>query len=77
MNLQTPPLDVGEIGCVAPIHAQERTWSTYPTRFSKQFQRRCSRKLGHSQKLEKARVAFSQSPATPPCTYDDGPWSLD
>src|SRR5215207_406273 len=36
-----------------------------------------SSNVAHSRKLEKATLAFSQSPATPPCTYDDGPWSLD
>src|SRR5919112_3429696 len=38
MELQTLPFGVGEIGGVAPFHAQERTSSTYPSRFSKQFQ---------------------------------------
>src|SRR5215208_745501 len=37
MELQTLPFSVGEIGGVAPFHAQERTSSTYPPRFSKQF----------------------------------------
>jgi hypothetical protein len=37
MGLQTLPFGVGEIGWVAPFHAQERTSSTYVTRFSKQL----------------------------------------
>jgi len=37
MELKTPPFGVGEIGGVASFHAQERTSSTCPTRFSKQF----------------------------------------
>ena len=37
MELQILPFGVGEIGGVAPFHAQERTSSTYPSRFSKQF----------------------------------------
>ncbi len=37
MRLQTLPFGVGEISGVAPFHAQERTSSTYPTRFTKQF----------------------------------------
>ena len=45
MGLQTPPFDVGEIGRVAPFHAQERKSSTYPTRFSKQFRNTNSRKF--------------------------------
>jgi hypothetical protein len=37
MELQTLPFSIGEIGGVAPFHAQERTSLTYPSRFSKQF----------------------------------------
>ena len=37
MGLQILPFGIGEIGWVASFHAQERTSSTYPTRFSKQF----------------------------------------
>ena len=37
MELQTLPFGVGKNGWVAPVHAQERTSSTYLTRFSKQF----------------------------------------
>ena len=37
MEFQTLPFGVGEIGRVAPFHAQERTSSTYLPRFSKQF----------------------------------------
>ena len=37
MEFQTLPFGVREISGVAPFHAQERTSSTYPTRFSKQF----------------------------------------
>src|SRR5215218_3779055 len=37
MELQALPFGVGEIGRVAPFHAQERTSSTYSSRFSKQF----------------------------------------
>src|SRR5215218_10098455 len=46
MEFQTLPFGVGEIGRVAPFHAQERTSSTYLPRFSKQFQKSSSRKLG-------------------------------
>ena len=37
IEFQTLPFGVGEVGCVAPFHAQERTSPTYPSRFSKQF----------------------------------------
>jgi hypothetical protein len=37
MELQTVPFGVGEIGGVTSFHAQERTSSIYPPRFSKQF----------------------------------------
>jgi hypothetical protein len=37
MEFQTLSFGVGEIGGVAPFHTQERTSSTYPPRFSKQF----------------------------------------
>ncbi len=33
MEFQTLPFGVGEIGGVAPFHAQERTSSTYPLTF--------------------------------------------
>src|SRR5215217_6666359 len=36
IGLKTLPFSVGEIGGVAPFHAQERTSSTCPTRFFKQ-----------------------------------------
>src|SRR5215203_6607516 len=51
MELQTLPFSIGEIGGVAPFHAQERTSSTYPPRFSKQFQKGNSRKPGFRYKL--------------------------
>ena len=44
MELQTLPFGVGEIGGVAPFHAQERTSSTYPPHFSKQSLERLSGK---------------------------------
>jgi hypothetical protein len=44
MKLQTLPFGVGEIGGVAPFHAQERTSSTYTSRFSKWFLEKLSEK---------------------------------
>ena len=37
MRAETLPFSVGQIGRVAPFHAQERTSSIRPTRFFKQF----------------------------------------
>src|SRR5215210_5259626 len=39
VRLYASPLSVRKIGRIAPLHARERTSSTYPTRFSKQFQK--------------------------------------
>src|SRR5215211_4529299 len=39
VRLDAPPLGIREISRIAPFHAQERTSSTYPSRFSKQFRK--------------------------------------
>jgi hypothetical protein len=39
VRLQTLPLGVGKIGRIVLFHARERTSSTYPARFSKQFRK--------------------------------------
>jgi hypothetical protein len=46
VGLEDLPFAFGEVGRVALFHAQERTSSTHPSRFSKQFRSMFSRKFG-------------------------------